>query len=159
MSDNNFDKHNQLINREDDDSGAGGQSGIDFVDFTDSKSTRRDDLLPAEEMRHLLITHKEKHEGMVKQQKEARLQEKVAQKTNNYAAAPGSGGGGTSPHKEFPPLNKFGKSSLVDKTVSYSPNENDAKSNPELRNELTNKLDLRNRLTAQPQFNPRPSSF
>src|SRR5438045_902483 len=56
---------------------SGGQSGkIEFRDFLASGANLRDDLLPIDEKKRLLSTHKDLHESKVKQQKEKRDQYK-----------------------------------------------------------------------------------
>jgi len=141
-------------------SGQGGKSGqIEFRDFLASTENVRDDLLSGEEKKRLLSVHEIVHEERVKKQK-ALMEQRQAVKdgkisVENYRQ--GLSGGASSQYKVNPVLADKAQFSGIDRQENPLPNENNADTNQEKRQEL----DLQYRLRYQPQnapkFNPRPS--
>lgn len=157
-------KDNKIIELDDDGesgkSGSGGQSGsIEFKDFVTSDANFRDDLLPYEQRKHLLATHKDVHEAGVKKQKEKRQQYKdlkegkvpLKEFREGLAAS-----GARSQFKANPALVNQAQFSGVDKQVTALPNESLAETNQEKRDELVNDLKYRLGYQATPTFNPKP---
>jgi hypothetical protein len=158
------DKKNPFhLNEDDDDSGTSGSDGrggkIEFVDFLDTNTTKRDDLLPAAEQKHLIGVHKEVHEQKVKQQKEQIEQYKQLKngKVSLEAHRAGKGAGAASGFKNNPALKNYG--SGIDPKVIGLPNENTAETNAEKREELLNELRYQLGYQPAPKFNPKPSGL
>jgi hypothetical protein len=167
-SDDKYDK-NKVIKTDEDDSGRGeggkggkgGQSGqVEFKAFISLGETRRDDLMPPDERRRLLGTHKETHEGRVKKQKELMDQRhavkegKVPLQAYREGLMQNSGMG--SQYKANPILANKAQFSGIDRQVNSLPNENVADTNPAEKNELRMNFDLQHRPEYVPQFNPKP---
>ncbi len=135
--------------------GQGGRTGeIQFRFHDMMQLPPRDDALPPQELKRLLITHKELHKSLVKKQKEKR-RERENQKTNkftqNYSLQNGLGGGGQSKFKPHPLKDKAQFSGMEESL----PADFNADTNPDLRDKLENRLE--NRLTNQPKYSsPRP---
>lgn len=172
MSDNSDDKYKKtaLLNHELDEaeggsgetseSGQGGKSGqIEFRDFLASTESVRDDLLSGDEKKRLLSVHEIVHEARVKKQKALSEQRQAVKngKISVHDYRQGLNGGASSQYKANPALANKAQFSGVDRQENPLPNENNADTNQEKRQEL----DLQYRLRYQPQnapkFNPRPS--
>ena len=157
-----YDFNGKKISEEEDDEGSqgsGGQTGEIEFRYKDAMSVaNRDDLLPASEIKRLLIVHKDIHKERVDKQKATRA-ERNALKEGKYVAPSiaqqlsGRGAGRSSPYKKHPISDKA-QFSGVDKQVVGIPTLNEAKTNEELKDKLENKL--QNRLQNAPKFNPRP---
>jgi hypothetical protein len=152
-------KHTYLDDDEDD-SGQSGQTGqIAFRDFLAANERLRDDLLPPDEKKRLLIVHRDLHKDYVKKQKEAQDQRQALKegKVSLHAYRQEKGLSGTAhAFSNHPILSNKAQFSGIDKQVNALPNENLAETNPKNRHEL--ELRLTNRLTNQPKntFNPKP---
>lgn len=149
-----------LGEQEDDEGGKGGKTGeIEFRDKGAFLGQRRDDLLPPEELRRLLMVHKEVHKGRVEKQKHTREQ-RAAQKEGRYVPprqqqTRGLGGGGSAAkHSNHPLLSAKPQFDGIDKQLVGVPNKNEADTNPEAREALEERLE--NKLRNAPRFNPRP---
>jgi hypothetical protein len=156
-----YDLDGKIIQDDDDDSASGsfgGQTGEIAFRFHDAMQvSNRDDLLPPEEIRRLLIVHKETHKGRVDKQKVNREQ-RNALKEGVYVAPTvaqqlGRGGSGSSAFKKHP-ISDMAQFSGIDKQVIGIPSNNEADTNPEQKDKLENRL--QNRLQNTPKFNPRP---
>lgn len=140
-------------------SGTGGQGGkIAFRDFLATGENLRDDLLPFEERKRLLATHKDINEVKVKQQKEKRDHYKDLKNgkiaLNTFRGLMGKGM--SSQFKPNPILANQAQFSGIDKQVTGLPNENLAETNQDKRDELLNELRYRLGYEARPSFNPKP---
>ena len=139
---------------------AGGQTGTVAFHYQDAMETpKRDDTLPANEIRRLQFVHSDSHKDKVTKQKQARA-DRAARKEGNPAVRAsaqmgygvGGGGGGISRFKKHPVSDKF--RGLADPQVNAVPNLNDAQTNADLKQKLENQLQNKYRNT--PKFNPRP---
>jgi hypothetical protein len=153
------DKKIPLTGDDSEDGGTSGQTGEIEFRYKDAMSVaNRDDLLPASEIKRLLIVHKDIHKQRVDKQKATREQ-RNALKEGKYVAPSvaqqlaGGGGGSVSPYKKHP-ISDRAQFSGVDKQVVGIPTLNEANTNSELKDKLENKL--QNRLQNTPKFNPRP---
>lgn len=132
---------NNEISNEDEGSGSG--SGERTQRFKGSLSERRDDALPPEEAKRLLLQHKELNQKAVRdarneQQNRQALKEGPVNLTSAATRVQGAGSGtrGSSPYKEHPISKKFrgeGKTTPI-------PDQNIAEINAERQNELQNRL-------------------
>ncbi len=161
-----FDKKNilekkQISSTEEDDEGSGGKSGeIEFRYKDIFSGPNRDDLLPPQEIKRLLVVHKETHKMRVDKQRQAR-EERAALKEGKYVPSleskyqqgMSSGPGGSSKFKKHP-ISDRAQFSGIDKQVVGIPSLNEAKTNEELRDALENRLE--NKYLNQPKFNPKP---
>jgi hypothetical protein len=156
-----YDFNEKKIHDESDDSdegGNGGQTGEIEFRYKDAMSVaNRDDLLPATEIKRLLIVHKDIHKQRVDKQKATR-EERNALKQGKYVVPSvaqqlaGGRGAKVSPYKKHR-ISDMAQFSGVDKQVVGIPSLSDAKTNEELKDKLENKL--QNRLQNTPSFNPR----
>ncbi|VVC77283.1 hypothetical protein AQUSIP_26100 [Aquicella siphonis] len=158
-------KHDKYrdINASGDDEGtgsSGGQSGqIEFHDFLATGANLRDDLLPFEEQKRLLSTHKDLHEAKVKQQKEKRDQYKDLKNGKVPLKAFREGlmaSGLNAQYKANPILANKAQFSGIDRQVNALPTENLAETNQDKRDELLNELKYRLGYQPAPAFNPKP---
>jgi hypothetical protein len=158
-----YDLDGKIIEDETGESGSGsfgGQTGeVEFRFHDATQVANRDDLLPPEEIKRLLIVHKETHKARVDKQKITREQ-RNALKQGVYVAPTvaqqlgrGGSGGSVSPYKKHPISDKA-QFSGIDKQVIGIPSLNEADTNPEQKDKLENRL--QNRLQNAPKFNPRP---
>jgi len=166
-SDSEYDKKKLLADSDKKDEGgetgtgsSGGQSGkIEFRDFVTSRAEMRDDLLPFEEIKHLITIHKDIHESKVEQQKAKRDQYKdlkngkIPLQTFRAGLA---GSGMNAQFKANPILANKAQFSGIDKQVNSLPTENLAETNQDKRDELLNELRYRLGYEARPTFNPKP---
>jgi hypothetical protein len=149
----------RIVDEEEDEGsqGSGGQTGEIEFRYKDAMSVaNRDDLLPASEIKRLLIVHKDIHKERVDKQKATREQ-RNALKQGKYvvpsvARQLAGRGGRVSPYKKHP-ISDRAQFSGVDKQVVGIPTENAANTNSELKDKLENRL--QNRLQNTPKFNPR----
>jgi hypothetical protein len=149
-----------VFDNEDGDEGVGGKSGQ--IEFRSSvfKTALRDDLLPADELRRLLIIHKDIHKEKVIKQKQTRAERaalKEGKQLNNQQTTNNKGlrsGGSSSTHLTHPLLGTKPQFDGIDKQVVGVPALNEADTNPELKAELENRLENKYRNT--PKFNPTP---
>jgi hypothetical protein len=142
-------------------SGEGGQTGaIEFREFITLGEQLRDDLLPADEKKRLLIVHNQVHELGVKKQKSLREQRQAIKEGRVPMHQYGAGGGTNSSYLPHPELNKAAQFSGTDQNVNLLPTENTAEINQAQREELQNRYQLRyaqeNTLKNTPRFNPKP---
>jgi hypothetical protein len=142
--------------------GFGGQTGEIEFHYKDAMSVaNRDDLLPPNEIKRLLIVHKEMHKGVVEKQRDTR-KARESIKSGKYVAPTvaqqlsGGGSGGTSPFKKHH-ISDMAQFSGTDKQVVGIPTENAANTNDDLKEKLENNLELKNQLQNKntPKFNPR----
>lgn len=140
----------------DDSSGQG--SGIEFRDFVAGSGSKRDDQLPPDELKRILLIHSEAQEARVKKQKELRDQRKdlKAGKISLDAYRQGKQAGMSSQYPPHPALSDKAQFSGIDQQNNPVPTENNAQTNEANRNEL----ELQYRLRHQPQhaqkFHPKP---
>lgn len=141
----------------DDTTGEGGKSGsIEFRDFLSSNETLRDDLLPPDEVKRLLIIHKEGNEARLKKQKT--LQDQRNDMKNGKVSLQDyrqglKGGGMESGYKPHPAFEKSPQ--FQDPQVNMLPTENREQTNDELKNELQHEYQLKYMPQYVPQFNPK----
>lgn len=166
-SDEKYDKKKPLVNSDKEGEGgetgtgsSGGQSGkIEFRDFVTSRADMRDDLLPFDEKKRLLSTHKDLNESKVKQQKEKRDHYKDLKNGKIPLAVHRAGlmgGGMNAQFKANPILANKAQFSGIDRQVNSLPTENLAETNQDARDELMNELKYRLGYEARPTFNPKP---
>lgn len=160
MSDRKLNK-NKDLNEDDAEGGASGDaSGIEFRDFVTPSTDWRDDQLPFDEKKRLLIVHQDIHELKVKAQKDKRDQYKELKQGKMALQDFRNALGASAQYKANPILANKAQFSGIDRQVNQLPNENVADTNPEKRDELRNELrnELTNRLQhqAKPSFNPKP---
>jgi len=156
-------QHDQV----DDDSGSSesGTSGsrggqVEFKEFVGRDQFLREDLLPPEERKRLLIVHTQLNESSVKKQK-ARRDEYNALKagqTNLQDFRQTRRHEGYKPHTILADKRQFSGS---DKQVNPLGNENISETNNEKKNELQYKYELQNRpqYVNAPRATPKPSPF
>jgi len=142
--------------------GKGGKSGEIHFRYQDAMSLpQRDDLLPPEEIRRLLIVQKELHKSHVDKQKSTR-KERTAIKEGrvqyDHRAGLRAGYGSGSQFKKHWISNKA-QFSGIDRQVVGVPTENRAETNEANRNELENRLQLRHAHRNVPKFNPKPRPY
>lgn len=146
-------------------SGEGGKSsGEVYFRYKDILSAGgRDDTLPANEIKRLLIVHQDLHKERVEKQK-LTLKERKALKegrsvTSTYTEAKmgrGGGSGQASPYKKHPITDKA-QFSGIDRQVISLPTENQAETNLDAKEKLENQN--RNVLRHSPKFNPKPRPY
>lgn len=147
---------NKLDEEGDDSSGQG--SGIEFRDFMTGLGSQRDDQLPPDELKRILLIHGEAQEERVKKQKELRDQRKDLKsgKISLDAYRQEKQAGMRSQYPPHPALSNKAQFSGIDKQNNPMPTENNAQTNEANRNEL----ELQYRLQHQPQlaqkFHPKP---
>lgn len=140
--------------------GAGGAAGEIIFRYKDPYSASpRDDQLPSDEIKRLLIVHRDQHKGNVDKQKQTR-KERAAIKEgkipyNKQNQGRGFGPGGVSNFKTHP-IALRAQFSGIDKQVSNLPTNNEAITNDQLKNELDNRLELQLGLTHRPSSAPKP---
>lgn len=145
--------------KDDDETGSTGKSGqVEFRDFLSSGVPTRDDQLPYEEKKRLLIVHKESNENKVKKQKELRDQRKALRegKISLHDFRQGMGNGMSSQYKINPILADKAQFSGIDPQVNSIPNEHIAETNPEMREKLEHAFRLRYQPEHAPKFHPKP---
>lgn len=150
------DKYND--NQDDDQGGAGSQSGdMRFKDFL-NPGALREDLLPPDQIKRLLSNHQRQHEERVKKQKNAREQYQAvkAGQLPLQTVREGKGSGMQSAYHPHPVLADKAQFSGVDKQINPQPSENIADTNEADRNELENQYRLQYAPQIQPKFNPKP---
>jgi hypothetical protein len=158
-----YDSISQNDDEEESGTGTGGQTGEIQFRYQDAMALpKRDDMLPADEIRRLLLVHQEIHKDHVDKQKSDREQ-RAAVKEGRYVAPTveqqlgmGRGGSGGNSHYKKHPISDRAQFSGIDKQVIGIPSMNESKTNDALQNELQNRLENKNRLTNAPKFNPRP---
>jgi hypothetical protein len=141
--------------------GTGGQTGAVEFRYKDAMSTRRDDVLPPNEIRRLQIVHKDIHKERVKKQMLSR-KDRAARLAGNpavrqpaqYQVGYGGSGGALSRYKKHPVTDKM--RGMADPQVIGVPNLSDATTNADLKDRLENQLQNRHRYQNVPKFNPRP---
>jgi len=146
---------------EDSGEGRGGQSGKIVFKFKDAASLPpRDDVLPENEIKRLLIVHRALHKDYVDKQKLTR-KERAALKegkknleTINRQAL-GQGGSSQSKFKKHPLSNRVQFSGMDKQTIGI-PSEYDAETNPEMRDKLEQRLENRLQNRHVPTFHPTP---
>lgn len=169
MSDN--DDKKRLLNQDSDsgdsgdtgESGKGGKGGkrgeVEFKAFISLGEKGRDDLLPPDEKRRLLSTHKDTHELRVKKQKDL-IDKRHAVKEGKMPLQEYRDGlranNPASQYKTNPVLANKAQFSGMDRQVNSLPNENLADTNNAKRDELTYQYQLRYQPENAPKFNPRP---
>lgn len=135
----------------------GGSSGKIEFRYKDSLSGEtRDDLLSPTEVKRLLSVHKEIHKGRVEKQKSKR-EERAALKERKLTSSQMGNyqqGRGASAYKQHPISNHVQFSGMTDNEVIGLPAQNEADTNPELKEALENRNE--NKLRNMPKFNPRP---
>jgi hypothetical protein len=146
---------------DDDDKGGrgGGQTGGVKFNYKDIASTGpNDDSLPPELRKHKLKEIQGLHEQHVRSEKDTRQQReaiKQGQKSTyqyQVGAGYGMGGGGESPHLPNPYLEDKAYFAGTDKELSQLPNKFDAETNPDMQDDIKNRL----KLGHQPKFHPKP---
>lgn len=145
---------------EDEDSGSGSSSqGIEFR-FDLLTGETRDDLLSSADLKRLLAVHNERHYELVKKQKiERKTRSEVKEgKRPSVSNAYGTGGYGMGSEYKPHPISEKAYFSGIDKQVIGIASENLANTNEGQKNELEQRLELKNRLqhTHTPKFNPTP---
>jgi hypothetical protein len=149
---------------ESDGSETGGRDGrVAFREFVGVEH-HRDDLLPPDERKRLLIVHKQVNEQSVKKQKERRdlykeLKEgKTQLKEFRQGLADSRNERGYKPHAILANKAQF---SGMDRQVNTLPNENSAETNDEQREELQYQYNLQYRpqYANAPKAAPKPSPF
>lgn len=162
----NFSQPYEYINnpqREDDDvSGTGGKGGGETeMRWKDPfAAPTRDDLLPPQEKNRLKKVHEMVNKGLVDKQKQTLAERKLMKEGVRHVTKQqygqtkgfGSGRGVVSRYKQHPIAKKF--NGKIDKQLSPLANENEANTNPELKEQLENRLENKYRNT--PKFNPKP---
>lgn len=156
-------------NQQDDESGTGSSSGdqtgkVKFRNFIGTGGENRDDLLSADEKRHLLMLHQDLSEAKIKQQKEKRQQYqdlKNGKTTLRHFRDGLVNAGKQAFYRVFPALaNKAQFSGSTDSKVTPNPDQFIAETNQDKRNELKYQPQLtpQNQLRPNymPKFDPRP---
>ena len=156
------DLHEEDQGGESSQSGSAGEIPFQFKDPLSVVS--RDDLLPPHEIKRLLRVEQELHRTFVQKQKNTRRERELLKESRQTVASRyetgirsrlGKGSGyaaSSSPYKKHPISDKF--SGIIDRKVTPIVSENNAKTNPEMRNELRNRNELRHQPV--PRFNPKP---
>lgn len=139
--------------------GSGGKSGE--IGFRFKTEIYRDEQLPPHEIKRLLQIHKDAHKAQVTKQKLTRKERQALKEgrkdlVSQYRTGYGAGGGNASIYKKHPISNKA-QFSGIDKQVSALPTENEADTNPELRDKLENRYNYNYQPTKQ--FNPKPRPY
>lgn len=139
------------------DSSTGTQSGIVFREFIGSAPSR-EDLLPPDEKKRLIIVHQDLHEVRVKKEKSLREDRKALKegKITVESYHQGMSSGFQSQYKINPILADKAQFSGIDRQVIPLPSENVAETNQENRNELEHQYRLRYAPDSAPRFNPKP---
>jgi hypothetical protein len=156
-----FDYIEKNSDEEEGGSSAGGQAGEIEFRYHDAMSVaKRDDLLPPNEIKRLLIVQKDLNKIRVDGARDERAA-RAARKKGEYVVPTvaqqlgrGGSGGGSSPHKKHPISDKAQFSG--DKKVIGIPSATNAKTNEDQKDQLENKNELKNRYQNTPKFNPRP---
>jgi len=148
---------------EDSSSGESGHSGAGGVEFhLDLLAGQpRDDLLSPNELKRILKVHNEIHYDLVKKQKNERKERLDVKEGKRPAVANnafGNGGFGMNNGLKTHPITAKAYFSGIDKKVIGIASENIAETNQDKKNELEQRLELKNRLqhTHTPKFNPTP---
>lgn len=150
---------NQSLKTGDEDGSQGGQSGdIAFQAFVGIEKGR-DDLLPPDQLKRLLTVHKNEHEIKVKKQKSLRDERAALKEGKISLEAYRQANAERSDYRVHPILSNKAQFSGRDRQVNDLPNENIAETNPENRNELQYKYNLRHRPENAPRFTPKPTPF
>lgn len=137
-------------------SGSGGQGKLDFKDFTGiTGQPMRDDVLPPDEMRRLLIIAARGHKESVKKEKTKRdgIKALKEEKTSlqDYRQQMSAG---ANQYKANPKLADKVQFSGASPEVSHIPNDSLTNTNEEAKNEKKNEYRLTHQLRNEPQFNP-----
>lgn len=134
-----------------DETGSGGKSGhIEFREFIASTESLRDDLLPVDEKKRLLIVHKDTQLDKVKKQKELRdvrqaiKDGKIPLQSYRHGIMEAAANAGFKAH----PLSNSAQWSGRDRQITELPSEHLAETNPKDRDELQLQFSLRH----QPEF-------
>lgn len=147
----------------DDETGQGGKTGaIEFKDFLASGQYKRDDQLPPDKIKQLLASHSSTHEGVVRKQKDLMQQRQDVKngKISVQAYRQGmSGANMRSEYKSHPVLSNKAQFSGMDPQVNTLPEEHNAKTNDDLRNELQLQYSLKYAPENAPKFNPKPKPY
>lgn len=143
--------------------GGGGQGKIEFTDFTGMQGAPlRDDLLPPDEIRRLLVVAASGHKELVKKEKVKRDTIKALKEERmslqDYRQQMG---GGANQYKANPILANKVQFSGASPEVTSIPTDSNTKTNEQNKNELTNEYRLTHQLRydAQPKFNPQPKPY
>ena len=165
MKANENDKKYLLKEEEDkgEQGGTGEGSGVPFRYVDVLSPEPRDDILPPNEIRRLLREHQELHKKRVDSQKLTRKERKAVKEgrvilTSNASYRAGfRAAGGRSAYKTHPIAHKF--SGIRDTKVSVFPEDNNAETNLNKKEELQNRLENKLRLRLAPGFNPKPRPY
>jgi hypothetical protein len=156
-------------NEDEKESGEGGSTGIGSGEihfrYKDILSTGpRDDVLPQDEIKRLLIVHQDSHKDRVEKQK-LMYKERQALKEGRTSVRMSVyddrkmgynfSGASASPHKEHPILTRKAQFSGIDRQVTSLPTENQADTNLDAKEKLENQYRLRH----APKFNPKPRPY
>jgi hypothetical protein len=134
----------------------GGQTGKIHFRFRDAASLPpRDDVLPPNEIKRLLIIHNDIHKNYVDKQKQTRKERAALKKGKKHLMGHqqirGTHGGGASKYKKHPISNKA-QFSGIDKQIIGIPTEFSAETNLEMQEKLENRFVNRQ----VPRFHPKP---
>lgn len=156
LTDDKYDKNDDTSEGGSSTGSEGGKIG--FVDFLNPHSAARDDLLSEKDRKHLLGVHKDVHKSKVELQKDKLTQIKNLKNgkmtLGAYRASMGGGGYGPSAFKNNPALKNYGRG--IDPKVIGTPNEVDAQTNNDKREELLNDLRMRLGYQAKPMHTYTP---
>lgn len=140
-------------------SSGGSRSGqIEFKEFVAKTVPLREDLMPPEERKRLLIVHGQINEASVKKQKARREEYKALKEGRMDLHAfrqAGLSGGGVKPHF----LADKRQFSGADKQVNPLGTEHVSETNNDKKNELHYRLELQNRPEFVPRSAPKPNPF
>ena len=150
------------LEEEDDDRSGGTTGEIEFHYKDAAQLDNRDDLLTPAEKKRILAVLPEAHKDLVHKQRQTREERKALKEGKksaelNQKRGLGSGAGYQSRFKEHP-ISQKAQFSGIDRQVIALPNQNEAETNPEMKDRLENRLEnrLTNRLQNTKTFNPKP---
>ncbi|MFZ2314303.1 MAG: hypothetical protein WAW86_01415 [Gammaproteobacteria bacterium] len=139
--------------------GTGSNSGqIEFRDFIRADQSR-DDMLPPDEIRRLLVVNKNLHETKVKKQKTLRDERQALKDGKIDLKDYRHGMAEQSNYKAHPLLSEKAQFSGRDRQVNDLPNENIADTNPADRNELKNNYERKYQPQNAPKFTPKLTPY
>ena len=147
--------------QEEDDESSGGSSGsnIEFKDFTGLMGeAKRDDLLPPDEKRRLMLVAERVHKESVKKEQNKRQLMKDLKEDkinlNDFRQQ-------TTQHNQYKVHPIASKFSGASPQVSFNPNESITQTNDELQNKLKNDYRLTHQLRQELRndFNPKPRPY
>lgn len=140
--------------------GAGG--GIEFKDFTGLKGETRDDLLPPDEKRRLMIVAERLHKASVKKEKDKRqLMQDLKKEVINLMDYRQMTNASAGQYKVNPILANKVQFSGMSPEVSINPVDSLTQTNDELQNKLNNEYRLTHQLRNEikREFNPKPRPY